>query len=48
MQPHLCEIGKTRGLWEKEQRPTEKEMEGRHEEIPNDGRHGTRSKILDD
>ncbi len=39
-QPHLCEIAKTRGSWEKEQRPTEKEMEGqhtgRHEEIPTD------------
>ena len=51
-QPHLCEIAKTRGFWEKEQRPTEKEMEGQHtgryEEIPTDRRHGTRSKILDD
>ena len=27
-QPHLCEIAKTRGLWEKDQRSTEKEMEG--------------------
>ena len=39
-QPHLCKIAKTRGLWEKEPRPTEKEMEGqhtgRHEEIPTD------------
>ena len=39
-QPHLCEIAKTRGFWEKDQRPTEKEMEGqhtgRHEEIPTD------------
>ena len=37
-QPHLCEIAsKARGFWEKEQRPTEKDMEGqhtgRHEEI---------------
>ena len=51
-QPHLCEIAKNRGFWEKEQRPTEKEMEGqhtgRHEEIPTDRRHGTISKILDD
>ena len=51
-QPHLCEIAETRGFWEKEQRPTEKEMEGqrkgRHEEVPTDGRHGTISKILDD
>ena len=39
-QPHMFEIAKTRGFWEKEQRPTEKEMEGqhteRHEEIPTD------------
>ena len=51
-QPYLCEIAKTIGFWEKEQRPTEKEMEGqhtgRHEEIPTDWRHGTRLKILDD
>ena len=26
-QPHLCEIAKTRGFWEKEQRPTEKEIQ---------------------
>ena len=26
----MCEIAKTRGFWEKEQRPTEKEMEGQH------------------
>ena len=39
-QPQLCEIAKTRNFWEKEQRSTEKEMEGqhkgRHEEIPTD------------
>ena len=39
-QPHLCEIAKTRGFWEKEQRSTENEMDGqqtsRHEEIPTD------------
>ena len=42
-QPHLCDIAKTRGFWdsvEKEQRPTEREMEGqhtgRHEGIPTD------------
>ena len=39
-QPRLCEIAKTRGFWEKGQRPTKKEMEGqhtgRHEEIPAD------------
>ena len=38
--PHLCKIAKTRSFWEKEQRSTEKEMEGqrkgRHEEIPTD------------
>ena len=34
-QPHLCEISKTRGFGEKEQRPTAKEMEGQHT-----GRHG--------
>ena len=27
-QPHLCEIAQTRSFWEKEQRSTEKEMEG--------------------
>ena len=36
----LCKIAETRGFWEKEQRPTEKEMEGqrkgRHEEVPTD------------
>ena len=51
-QPHLCEIAATKSFWEKEQRSTEKEMEGqhkrRHEEIPTYWRHGTRSKILDD
>ena len=40
MQPHLCEIAKTRGFSEKEQMPTEKEMDGqhkgRHEELPTD------------
>ena len=39
-QPHLSEIAKTRGCWEKEQRPTEKAMEvqhtRRHEDIPTD------------
>ena len=39
-QPHLCKIAATRDFWEKEQRLTEKEMEGqhtgRHEEIPTD------------
>ena len=39
-QPHLCELAKTRGFWEKEPRPTENEMEGQHtgihEEIPTD------------
>ena len=39
-QPRMCEIAKTRGFWEKEQRSIEKEMEGqhtgRHEEIPTD------------
>ena len=38
-QPHLSEIAKTRGFWEKEQRPTEKEVgqhTGRHEEISTD------------
>ena len=39
-QPHLCEIYEARSFWEKEQRSTEKEMEGRHkgrlEEIPID------------
>ena len=38
--PHRCEIAETRGFWEKEQRSTEKGMEGqhtgRHEEIPTD------------
>ena len=29
-QPHLCGIAKTRGFWDKEQRPTEQEMEGQH------------------
>ena len=37
-QLHLCKIAATRGFWEEEQRPTEKEMEGqhtgRHEDIP--------------
>ena len=33
-QPYLCEIAETRGFWEKEQRPTEKEIEGQHK-----GRH---------
>ena len=36
----LCETAKTTGFWEKEQRPTEKEMEGQHtgrpDEIPTD------------
>ena len=36
---HIC-AKSLRGFWEKEQRPTEKEMEGqhtgRHEEIPTD------------
>ena len=27
-QPHMCEIAKTRGFWEKKQRPNEKEMGG--------------------
>ena len=35
---YVFKIAKTRGFWEKEQRPTEKEMagqhSGRHEEIP--------------
>ena len=39
-QPHLIEIAKTIGFWEKEQGPTEKAMEGqhtrRHEDIPTD------------
>ena len=39
-QTHLCEIAATRSFWEKEQRSTEKVMEGqhkgRHEEIPTD------------
>ena len=39
-QPHLCEIAETRGFWEKDQRPTEKETEGqrkgRHEEVQTD------------
>ena len=29
-QLHLCRIAKTRGFWETEQRPTEKETEGQH------------------
>ena len=40
-QPHrrsMCKIAATRGFWEEEQRPTEKEMEEqhtrRHQEIP--------------
>ena len=51
-QPHLSEIAKDRGFWEKEPRSTEKEMEGqckgRQEEVPTDGRHRTRSKKMDD
>ena len=39
-QPHLFEIAKTRSFQEKEQRSTEKEMEGQHigrqEEMPTD------------
>ena len=27
---HMCEIAETRGFWEKEQRSTEKEIEGQH------------------
>ena len=37
-QPHMCEIAKTRSLWQKDQRATEKEMKGqpkgRHGEMP--------------
>ena len=50
-QPHMYEIAATGSFWEKEQRLTEKEMEGqhkgRHEEIPTNWRHGAISKLLD-
>ena len=38
--PHLCEIAKSRSIWETEQRLTEKEIEGQHngriEKMPTD------------
>ena len=27
-QPHMCKIAATKGFWEEEQRPTEKDMDG--------------------
>ena len=51
-QPHLCEIAKIRSFWEKEQRATEKQMEGqhkgRHEEKSTHRNNITIPKILDD